>query len=121
MRKAIYPGSFDPPTLGHVDIINRCLPFVDELYIGIGANSLKSHPTFSAQERVDLLNRIFKTNSTPLVVQNLENSQNQRLRVDPIEAASYPRDRSDADSVKDQDGDTGKNQVLNHERYRNCS
>ncbi|MCB1107866.1 MAG: hypothetical protein KDK76_07210 [Chlamydiia bacterium] len=51
------------------------------------------------------------------MVQNLGISQSQRLRFDPIEAASYPRDRSDADRVKDQDGDTGKNQVLNHERY----
>ncbi|MCB1107796.1 MAG: hypothetical protein KDK76_06850, partial [Chlamydiia bacterium] len=53
----------------------------------------------------------------PLVVQNLGISQSQRLRFDPIEAASYPRDRSDADRVKDQDADTGKNKVLNHERY----
>ncbi|MCB1106682.1 MAG: hypothetical protein KDK76_01130 [Chlamydiia bacterium] len=52
------------------------------------------------------------------MVQNLGISQSQRLRFDPIEAASYPIDRSDADRVKDQDADTGKNQVLNHERYR---
>ncbi|MCB1107835.1 MAG: hypothetical protein KDK76_07050 [Chlamydiia bacterium] len=48
----------------------------------------------------------------------MEISQSQRLRFDPIEAASYPRDRSDADRVKDQDADTGKNQVLNRERYK---
>ncbi|MCB1106825.1 MAG: hypothetical protein KDK76_01870 [Chlamydiia bacterium] len=51
------------------------------------------------------------------MVQNLGISQSQRLRFDPIEAASYPRDRSDADRVKDQDADTEKNQVLNHGRY----
>ncbi|MCB1107526.1 MAG: hypothetical protein KDK76_05460, partial [Chlamydiia bacterium] len=53
----------------------------------------------------------------PLMIQNLRISQSQRLRFHPIEAASYPRDRSDADRVKDQDADAGKNQVLNHERY----
>ncbi|MCB1107267.1 MAG: diacylglycerol kinase family lipid kinase [Chlamydiia bacterium] len=52
------------------------------------------------------------------MIQNLGISQSQRLRFAPIEAASYPRDRSDADRVKDQDADTGKNQVLNHERYK---
>ena len=52
------------------------------------------------------------------MIQNLGISQSQRLRFAPIEAASYPRDRSDADRVKDQDADTGKNKVLNHERYR---
>ncbi|MCB1107490.1 MAG: hypothetical protein KDK76_05270 [Chlamydiia bacterium] len=53
----------------------------------------------------------------PLVGQNLGISQSQRLGFNSIEAASYPRDRSDADGVKDQDADEGKNQVLNHERY----
>ncbi|MCB1107681.1 MAG: hypothetical protein KDK76_06270 [Chlamydiia bacterium] len=51
------------------------------------------------------------------MVQSLGVSQNWRSRFNPIEAASYPKDRSDADRVKDQDANEGKNQVLNHDRY----
>lgn len=53
----------------------------------------------------------------PRVFQNLGISQNQRSRFGPIETASYPRDRGDADRAKDRDADTGKNQVLIRERY----
>ncbi|MCB1106529.1 MAG: hypothetical protein KDK76_00360 [Chlamydiia bacterium] len=59
-----------------------------------------------------------KRKGIPLAGQNLGISQSQRLRFDPIEAASYPTDRSDADRVKDRDADTGKNQVLTRERYK---
>ena len=52
------------------------------------------------------------------MIQNLGISQSQRLRFNLIEAASYPGDRSDADRVKDRDADEGKNQVLNHDRYK---
>ena len=41
MRKAIFPGSFDPLTLGHLDIIKRSIPLFDEIIIGIGHNSNK--------------------------------------------------------------------------------
>lgn len=60
IAKAIYPGTFDPPTLGHLDVIDRCMHFCDKLYIGIGTNSSKQYPVFSCQERVGLLNRLFK-------------------------------------------------------------
>ncbi len=54
MRKAIYPGSFDPITNGHVDIIRRALTIFDELIIGISVNQEKS-PVFTLEERRDLL------------------------------------------------------------------
>ncbi len=60
ITKAIYPGTFDPPTLGHLDIINRCLCFCDTLYVGVGMNLSKSSPVFSSQERVVLLDRLFQ-------------------------------------------------------------
>ena len=41
MRKAVFPGSFDPITLGHVDIISRSLPLFDEIIIAIGINAKK--------------------------------------------------------------------------------
>lgn len=42
MRKAIFPGSFDPITLGHEDIIKRGIPLFDEIVIAIGVNAEKS-------------------------------------------------------------------------------
>ena len=59
MRIALFPGTFDPVTFGHLDIIERALPLFDKLYIGIGINSNKQ-PMFAAETRVQWLNEIFK-------------------------------------------------------------
>ncbi|NGX61562.1 MAG: Phosphopantetheine adenylyltransferase [Chlamydiae bacterium] len=59
MLTAVYPGTFDPPTVGHVDIAQRCAAFFQKLYIGVGINSLKSNPVFSPEERVAMLRRVF--------------------------------------------------------------
>lgn len=59
MLKAIYPGSFDPVTLGHEDIIRRSSRLVDELIVGVLNNKAKS-PLFSAEERVRMLEEITK-------------------------------------------------------------
>ena len=56
---ALYPGSFDPITNGHLDICKRTLGVFDRLIIGIAINSRKE-PLFSAEERVDLINEVFK-------------------------------------------------------------
>ncbi len=54
MTKAIYPGSFDPVTYGHLDIIKRSASMFDELIVGVLNNSAK-HPLFSVEERVEML------------------------------------------------------------------
>ena len=54
MKTAIYPGSFDPVTLGHYDIIERSSKIFDKLIIGVLNNSAKS-PLFSVEERVNML------------------------------------------------------------------
>lgn len=54
MLKAIYPGSFDPVTCGHLDIIRRAAKLVDFLVIGVLINNAKT-PLFSADERVNML------------------------------------------------------------------
>lgn len=54
MKKAIYPGSFDPLTLGHVDIIKRSSKIVDELVVGVLNNSAKNS-LFSLEERVSMI------------------------------------------------------------------
>ncbi len=56
---AIYPGSFDPITLGHLDIIQRSLDIVDTLIIGVGSNPSKS-PLFSLKERQEMVEESVK-------------------------------------------------------------
>ena len=58
MRKAIFPGSFDPFTVGHYDIVKRGLELFDEIVIGIGRNSLKKD-TFPIRERLTAIEKIF--------------------------------------------------------------
>ncbi|MGA1779003.1 MAG: pantetheine-phosphate adenylyltransferase [Planctomycetota bacterium] len=55
-RRAIYPGTFDPPHRGHVDLIRRGAALVDELIVAVARNREK-RPAFSAEERVSLLER----------------------------------------------------------------
>lgn len=59
MRDAIYPGSFDPVTLGHLNIIERAAGIFDHLVICVMVNSEK-HPMFTAGERVALIKRVTK-------------------------------------------------------------
>jgi len=59
MLRAIYPGSFDPVTNGHIDIIMRTHNIADELIIGVLNNNTKS-PLFSADERVKMLEEVTK-------------------------------------------------------------
>ncbi len=57
MSRAIYPGSFDPVTLGHLDIIKRSAEMFDELIVGVLVNTAKS-PLFSLEERVNMLKNV---------------------------------------------------------------
>lgn len=57
MSKAIYPGSFDPVTLGHIDVITRASEIFDEIIVGVLVNSSKS-PLFSTEERVNMLREV---------------------------------------------------------------
>lgn len=59
MRKAVFPGSFDPLTLGHVDIIDRGLPLFDEIILAVGVNADKKY-MFSLEHRVRFLEETFK-------------------------------------------------------------
>ena len=59
MKIGIYPGSFDPITLGHLDIIIRASGLVDQLTIGVLRNSSK-RPLFTSDERVELIERVIR-------------------------------------------------------------
>lgn len=67
MKRAIFPGSFDPITLGHVDIIERGVTLFDELIIAIGVNSGKEY-MFSLAERKQFIENCFKGNPKIKVV-----------------------------------------------------
>ena len=56
MKTAIYPGSFDPVTLGHFDIIKRSSEIFDQVIVGVLCNNAKS-PLFSVEERVNILKK----------------------------------------------------------------
>ncbi len=62
MKKAIFPGSFDPITLGHIDIIKRGLNLFDEVIIAIGVNAEKKH-MFSLEDRKLQIEEVFKNES----------------------------------------------------------
>jgi len=53
-RVGLYPGTFDPVTLGHLDIVKRAVKLVDHLVIGVATNASKT-PLFSIEERIDMM------------------------------------------------------------------
>ena len=58
-RIGLFPGTFDPLTLGHVDLINRALPLFDKIVVGIGLNASKA-PMFTPEQRLEWINNIYK-------------------------------------------------------------
>lgn len=67
MTRAIYPGSFDPVTYGHLDIITRAAALVDELIVGVLNNNAKT-PLFSVEERVKMLKDAVKDTANVKVI-----------------------------------------------------
>lgn len=59
MKRAVYPGSFDPVTYGHLDVIKRASQIFDELIVGVLNNKVKT-PLFSVEERVNILKEATK-------------------------------------------------------------
>jgi pantetheine-phosphate adenylyltransferase len=59
-RRAIYPGSFDPPTYGHIDIVRRSLELVDEVVVAVVYNPQKENYLFAPQERLDMFREELK-------------------------------------------------------------
>lgn len=63
MRRAIFPGSFDPLTSGHLDIIKRSSPLFDEIIIAV-LNNVDKHPMFSVEERGDMIREVLPSVET---------------------------------------------------------
>ncbi|ARC88452.1 pantetheine-phosphate adenylyltransferase [Rhodovulum sp. MB263] len=76
MRIGLYPGTFDPVTLGHIDIITRACALVDRLVIGVAINRDKG-PLFSLEERVEMIESecaaLGERSGTEIVVHPFEN------------------------------------------------
>ena len=58
MQRAVYPGTFDPMTMGHVDLVNRASKLFDSVIIAIASSDSKK-PMFSLEERIEIGNKIF--------------------------------------------------------------
>jgi pantetheine-phosphate adenylyltransferase len=63
MRRAVFPGSFDPLTNGHLDIVRRSAPLFDEMIIAV-LNNPEKHPMFSVDERCDMISEVLPTVDT---------------------------------------------------------
>jgi len=59
MKIAVFPGSFDPITLGHVDIVSRALPLFDKIIVAVGRNANKAY-MFSEEQRINWIKETFK-------------------------------------------------------------
>jgi pantetheine-phosphate adenylyltransferase len=61
MKRAVFPGSFDPVTLGHTDVINRALDLFDEIIVAVGINVNKSY-MFDVEQRIAMIQAVYKNN-----------------------------------------------------------
>ncbi len=93
MKIAVYPGSFDPVTNGHLDVIERSSKIFDKVIVGVLSNSSKT-PIFSVAERVEMLNKVTKNydnvevdSFTGLLVNYLQN-KNAKIIIKGLRAVS---------------------------------
>ena len=93
MAKALYPGTFDPITLGHIDIIDRALHLFDEVTVAIATSAAKK-PIFTLEERIEHIDKIFEGNKkvkaigfTGLVV-DLAKEQDSNILIRGLRAVS---------------------------------
>ena len=77
MKTAVYPGSFDPVTNGHIDIIKRALKLFDKIIVTVGDNPGKE-PTFTTEERIEMLKESTKD------IKNIEIDSFQGLLLDYV-------------------------------------
>lgn len=73
MKKTLYPGSFDPITYGHMDIISQALKIYDEVIVAVLVNSNKKSGMFTLEERINLIKEIYKDFPNITVISSDEN------------------------------------------------
>ena len=89
MRRAVCPGSFDPVTNGHIDIVSRASFLFDEVVVAVGVNKSKSR-LFSADERIDMLSEVCRD------FPNVKVDGFTGLLTTLLPGARHPRDRQGA-------------------------
>ena len=80
MRKAIFPGTFDPFTIGHYSVVERALTFMDEIIIGIGINENKN-TYFPIEKREEMIRNLYKDNPRDRKSTRLNSSHSQQSRM----------------------------------------
>ena len=73
MRKAVFPGSFDPFTLGHLDILKRSLLLFDEIIVGVGKN-IDKQTMFSEKQRISFIENFCKKLGANFIVRGIRNN-----------------------------------------------
>ena len=73
MKKTLYPGSFDPITYGHMDVIEQALNIFDKVIIAILVNPKKNNGLFSFEERENLIKKIYENDDRIEVIRMKEN------------------------------------------------
>ena len=68
MTKVLYPGSFDPITKGHMNVINQATNLFDEVVVAVTTNSSKKNPFFTVEEKLALINELYKDNDQVTVI-----------------------------------------------------
>lgn len=68
MKIAVFPGSFDPITKGHVDLVHRAIPLFDKIIVAVGVNSQKKY-LFPLEQRLEMLEKVFAEDDTVYVGQ----------------------------------------------------
>lgn len=68
MKRVLYPGSFDPITKGHMNIIEEASYLFDEVIVGILENSMKKNKMFTLEERLEMIDELYKNNNNNIIV-----------------------------------------------------
>ena len=91
MKRAIFPGTFDPFTIGHYSVVKRALTFMDEIIIGIGVND-KKKTWFPTEKRVEMIRKLYADEPRIKVeaYDNLTVDLPASARPDSLSAASVP-------------------------------
>ena len=82
MMKVLYPGSFDPITKGHMNIIEQATQLFDEVIIAILQNPIKKKSFFTLEERLEILNELYCNNPKVKLITSLETSTDLALEYD---------------------------------------
>ena len=91
MKRAIFPGTFDPFTIGHYSVVKRALTFMDEIIIGIGVND-KKKTWFPTEKRVEMIRKLYADEPRIKVeaYNNLTVDFAREREADSLSAASVP-------------------------------